>query len=98
MEWRMIIVERTLFHQLKSHLPAITKDCLRETYGISESTWRRLRDGRPIRLSTYGRLMKSFERRRQEVHACGYQAASVAALARVQPRAAGHYSDCDPRR
>ncbi len=85
MEWRMIIVDRPLFHQLRNHLPAITKVCLRETYGISETTWRRLRDGKPIRLSTYHRLIRSFECHRQKVDASRYQAAPAALMLAQAP-------------
>jgi hypothetical protein len=30
--------------------------------GVSETTWRSLRDGRPIRQSTYARLVAKFQR------------------------------------
>lgn len=54
----MIIVTPEQVGRLRSLLPAITKAQLQATLGISETTWVRLRDRRPIRRSTYERLMR----------------------------------------
>ncbi|WP_168072647.1 hypothetical protein [Caulobacter sp. SSI4214] len=54
----MIIVDSDQVRRLRSLLPAITKAHLQGTLGISETTWVRLRDKRPIRRSTYDRLMR----------------------------------------
>ncbi|USQ98667.1 hypothetical protein [Caulobacter sp. RL271] len=54
----MIIVNTEQVQHLRSLLPAITKEHLQGTLGISETTWVRLRDRRPIRRSTYERLMR----------------------------------------
>ncbi len=62
----MIVVSRTQFLELRNHLPAATKACLQETYGISEGTWRRMREGQPIRLRTFSRIMKALDARREQ--------------------------------
>lgn len=54
----MIIVDLHQVRRIQAALPAITKAHLQETLGISETTWVRLRDARPIRRSTYERLMR----------------------------------------
>lgn len=54
----MIIVDVHQVRRIRDTLPAITKVHLQETLGISETTWVRLRDARPIRRSTYERLMR----------------------------------------
>ena len=54
----MIIVDADQVSRLRNLLPAITKTHLQDTLGISETTWVRLRDERPIRRSTYERLMR----------------------------------------
>lgn len=64
----MITVDPEQVRRLRDLLPALTKAHLQETLGISETTWIRLRDRRPIRQSTYERLIRrstvaSLERR-----------------------------------
>jgi len=64
----MITVDPEQVRRLRDLLPALTKAHLQETLGISETTWVRLRDRRPIRRSTYERLIRrstvaSLERR-----------------------------------
>ncbi|PHY18108.1 hypothetical protein [Caulobacter sp. BP25] len=54
----MIVVDAEQVRRLRDLLPALTKAHLQETLGISETTWVRLRDRRPIRQSTYERLLK----------------------------------------
>ena len=54
----MIVVDPEQVRRLRDLLPALTKTHLQETLGISETTWVRLRDRRPIRRSTYERLLK----------------------------------------
>jgi len=58
----MKILSHAEFEHLRALLPAATKDCLRETFSISETTWRKLRLGEPIRRTTYERLIIRFER------------------------------------
>ena len=58
----MVLVDQEKVLALRSALPAITKVWLQEVLGVSETTWRSLRDGRPIRQSTYNRLLAKLER------------------------------------
>jgi hypothetical protein len=58
----MLVVDRELFHGLRRVLPAATKDCLRETFGVSETTWVKLRDGRPVKRITLERLLDRYRR------------------------------------
>ncbi|PZR33279.1 hypothetical protein [Caulobacter segnis] len=61
----MVVVDAHQVSRLRDMLPALTKAHLQETLGISETTWVRLRDRRPIRQSTYERLLKRMDRLRQ---------------------------------
>jgi len=58
----MVLVDQEKVLALRSALPAVTKVWLQEVLGVSETTWRSLRDGRPIRQSTYNRLLARLER------------------------------------
>ena len=58
----MVLVDQEQVLALRKALPAVTKLWLQEVLGVSETTWRSLRDGRPIRQSTYDRLVARFER------------------------------------
>jgi hypothetical protein len=58
----MVLVDQKQVLALRGALPAVTKVWLQEVLGVSETTWRSLRDGRPIRQSTYDRLVAKFER------------------------------------
>lgn len=57
-----VIVPRERFEMLKSGLPAITREHLFSVYGISETTWGKLRKGEPIKLSTWRRIQMRYER------------------------------------
>lgn len=57
-----IIVPRDCFERLKVALPAITREHLFGLYGISETTWGKLRKGEPIKLSTWERILARYER------------------------------------
>jgi hypothetical protein len=59
---RMFVLDRETFQGLRRVLPAATKDCLRETFGVSETTWVKLRDGRPVKRSTLDRLLDRYRR------------------------------------
>jgi hypothetical protein len=54
----MVVVDPEQVRRLRDLLPALTKAHLQDILGISETTWVRLRDRRPIRQSTYERLLK----------------------------------------
>lgn len=58
----MLVVDRELFHGLRRVLPAATKDCLRETFGVSETTWVKLRDGHPVKRITLERVLERYSR------------------------------------
>lgn len=60
----MVLVHEEQVQAIRSALPAVTKVWLQEVLGVSETTWRSLRDGRPIRQSTYDRLLAKLERTR----------------------------------
>lgn len=48
------------FLALRHALPAITAESLFEIYGISETTWRKLREGRPVKRVTIERVRRRF--------------------------------------
>jgi hypothetical protein len=58
----MVTVDDETFWGLRKVLRAATKDCLRETFGVSETTWVKLRDGRPVKRVTLERLMVRYRR------------------------------------
>jgi len=58
----MVVVDREAFLRLKAVLPATTKDRIQETFGVSETTWVKLRDGRPLRRSTLERVLLRYQR------------------------------------
>ncbi|WP_297509934.1 hypothetical protein [uncultured Caulobacter sp.] len=58
----MVLVDPEQVYVIRKALPAVTKVWLQEVLGVSETTWRSLRDGRPIRQSTYDRLLARLER------------------------------------
>jgi len=47
-----------LVDRLRDRLPAVTREHLRACYGISETTWTKLRDGKPIKHSTLERILE----------------------------------------
>jgi DNA-binding Xre family transcriptional regulator len=51
------------FEALKAVLPAITREHLTDVYGISETTWTKLRKGEPIKLKTWERIQARLARR-----------------------------------
>ena len=57
---RMVTLDREGFLGRRRVLPAATKDCLRETFGVSETTWVKLRDGRPVKRVTLERLLARY--------------------------------------
>jgi hypothetical protein len=59
---RMLVLDHETFQGLRRVLPAATKDCLRDTFGVSETTWVKLRDGRPVKRSTLDRLLDRYRR------------------------------------
>ena len=57
-----IVVSPQAVLKLRDRLPAITRRHLFDVYGISETTWTKLRDGRPIKVSTLLRILDRYER------------------------------------
>lgn len=58
-----ITVSLERFEALKAALPAITREHLTAVYGISETTWTKLRKGEPIKLATWQRVEARLARR-----------------------------------
>ncbi|MFT4254249.1 MAG: hypothetical protein QM608_17415 [Caulobacter sp.] len=56
------VIDRDTFMALRRVLPAATKACLQDTFGISETTWVKLRDGRPVKRTTLERLLERYRR------------------------------------
>jgi len=56
----MEAISREEFAQLRRVLPAITPSHLFETYRISETTWRKLRDGQPVKITTLQRIRERY--------------------------------------
>lgn len=56
----MVVADRETFLALRRILPAATKTCLRETFGVSETTWVKLRDSRPVKVSTLERVLTRY--------------------------------------
>jgi DNA-binding Xre family transcriptional regulator len=50
------------FQRLRARLPAVTREHLFDCYAISETTWTKLRDGKPIKRSTLDRILLRYER------------------------------------
>ncbi|MDB5457354.1 MAG: hypothetical protein JWP92_2939 [Caulobacter sp.] len=60
---RFVVVRRSTVGDLKALLPAVTRQHLMLILGISETTWCKLRDGKPIKRTTWNRLLA-----RREAH------------------------------
>jgi DNA-binding Xre family transcriptional regulator len=58
-----VTISRERFEVLKDALPAVTREHLTDVYGISETTWAKLRKGEPIKLNTLERMLARLERR-----------------------------------
>lgn len=58
-----VTISRERFEILRNALPAITREHLTDVYGISETTWTKLRKGEPIKLNTWERIQARLARR-----------------------------------
>lgn len=56
----MVAIDRERFQALRRVLPAATKEQIQNTFGISETTWVKLRDGRPMRRATLDRILHRY--------------------------------------
>jgi hypothetical protein len=52
-----VTVTREMFQHLRARLPAVTREHLFDCYAISETTWIKLRDGKPVKRSTLERIL-----------------------------------------
>jgi hypothetical protein len=59
-----LTVPREIVQRLRARLPAVTREHLFDCYAISETTWTKLRDGKPIKRSTLERILQRYERLR----------------------------------
>jgi len=57
-----VTISRETFQRLRARLPAVTREHLFDCYAISETTWTKLRDGKPIKRSTLERILLRYER------------------------------------
>lgn len=57
-----VIITPERFETLKDALPAITREHLTRVYGISETTWTKLRRGEPIKRNTWERMQARLAR------------------------------------
>ncbi len=53
---KMATVPRDEFEQFRRSLPAATKEGVMETYRISQHTWYKLRDGKPVTQAVADRI------------------------------------------
>jgi len=56
-----VTASREIFQRLRARLPAVTREHLFECYAISETTWTKLRDGKPVKRSTLDRILVKLE-------------------------------------
>lgn len=57
-----VAISADQFEDLKRRLPAVTSTVLFDTYRISESTWRKLRQGKPVARDTLVRIVDRYEK------------------------------------
>lgn len=53
-----VAISKEEFERLRQALPAVTRAQLQAVYGVSETTWRKLREGQPIKRSTFERMLR----------------------------------------
>lgn len=56
----MTTITRDEFAKLRQAIPAVTKEGVMETYRISQNSWYKLRDGKPVRQSVINRLRERY--------------------------------------
>jgi len=52
----MISIPKEEFDEMRARLPLATAEGLFDTYRISQNTWYKLRDGRPVKRKTLDQL------------------------------------------
>jgi DNA-binding Xre family transcriptional regulator len=55
-----VIASRDTFQSLRARLPAVTRERLFDCYAISETTWNKLRDGKPVKRTTLDRILARY--------------------------------------
>jgi hypothetical protein len=65
-----VTISRERFETLKDALPAVTREHLTRVYGISETTWTKLRRGEPIKLNTWDQRIPEGLRRSPRQGGC----------------------------
>ena len=56
----MASITREEFNEYRRHIPAVTKAGVMATYHISEHSWYKLRDGKPVKISVLETLKRRF--------------------------------------
>jgi len=62
MRLEMVSLARDEILELRRKLPAVTSEHIMAVYGISETTWRRLSKGQPVKRVTLERMRARYER------------------------------------
>ncbi len=57
-----VTVSQDTFQSLRARLPAVTREQLFNCYAISETTWNKLREGKPVKRSTLDRILARYAR------------------------------------
>ena len=60
MRLEMVTIARDEFEAMRERLPCATREGLFETYRISQNSWYKLRDGRPVKRQTLDRLRERY--------------------------------------
>jgi DNA-binding Xre family transcriptional regulator len=58
---KTLIAKPDVVARLRAQLPAVTRSHLQDRFAISETTWAKLRDGRPIKRVTLERILARLE-------------------------------------
>ena len=59
-EFKMGIMTDEEFARLRRAIPAVTKDGVMATYRISQHSWYKLRDGKPVKQSVIERVRERY--------------------------------------
>jgi hypothetical protein len=55
-----VTISRETFQALRTRLPAVTRERIFDCYAISETTWNKLRDAKPIKRTTLDRILARY--------------------------------------
>ena len=59
-ELKMGTITQEEFAQLRHSLPAVTKQGVMDTYRISQHSWYKLRDGKPVKQNVIDRMRERY--------------------------------------